>query len=363
MNKTEYIPSIAFHPGDYIRDIVEEMDISQSEFAKRLGINDKVLSDLVNCKIPMSKEVAEKLSTMLGTSISVWLNLQLSYDENLLKNKINTGIKADEPILEILDYNYFVKLGVVIKTRDKMKKIEELRKFLTVSNLGILNSRDFLVNFRSSTSKESNKIIICANAWVQTAINEAKNIETDNYDAVKLKRYIPEIRKMTIEDPVEFVPVLKEKLSECGVALVFLPHLKNSGINGAVKWINNDKAMLAMNARGAYADIFWFAFFHELKHVLQHKISKTFITASKNSDIELYNSKLEDEANMFSTNLLIPPQKYERFVENRYFDSESIMRFSRDIGIHPGIVVGRLQHDRYIQFNSCNEMRVKYQIL
>ena len=54
---------------------------------------------------------------------------------------------------------------------------------------------------------------------------------------------------MTIEETEKFLPKIKEILAECGVAFVLLPHLKNSGINGAVKWINEDRVVLAMNNR------------------------------------------------------------------------------------------------------------------
>lgn len=72
---------------------------------------------------------------------------------------------------------------------------------------------------------------------------------------------MPTLRSMTIEETEKFLPKIKEILAECGVAFVLLPHLKNSGINGAVKWINEDRVVLAMNNRKLNADIFWFSFF------------------------------------------------------------------------------------------------------
>ena len=119
MNKTEYKQSIAFHPGEYIKDLIEEMELSQKDFSKRLGVNEKVLSNLVNRKTSMNKDIAEKLATMMGTSVTVWLKLQLAYDAAILENRIDTEIKGDEAILNVLDYDYFVKLGVVRKAHSK----------------------------------------------------------------------------------------------------------------------------------------------------------------------------------------------------------------------------------------------------
>ncbi|MBM6985599.1 MAG: HigA family addiction module antidote protein [Acidaminococcaceae bacterium] len=81
MNKIEYNGLIAFHPGYYVKDTIEAMEITHSEFAKRLGTTGNTVSRLVNGEIPLSHDLALKLSNMLGTGIEVWLNLQTEFDE------------------------------------------------------------------------------------------------------------------------------------------------------------------------------------------------------------------------------------------------------------------------------------------
>ena len=66
-------------------------------------------------------------------------------------------------------------------------------------------------------------------------MNISKSIETKSYNAEKLKEYLPELRSMTVKKPEEFLPKMREIFAECGIAFVLLPHLKNSGVNGAVK--------------------------------------------------------------------------------------------------------------------------------
>lgn len=85
MNKIEYENVIAFHPGYYVKEILEELEITQEEFAVQLGVTGKTLSQLINGKINLSKDVASKLSIMLGTSVDVWLNLQQTYIEECLE--------------------------------------------------------------------------------------------------------------------------------------------------------------------------------------------------------------------------------------------------------------------------------------
>ena len=84
-NVKEYKDIVAFHPGYYIADIIDDMEISQNEFATRMGTTVETLSKLINGQANISNDLAKKLSVMLGTSVEVWLNLQNTYDQKLLE--------------------------------------------------------------------------------------------------------------------------------------------------------------------------------------------------------------------------------------------------------------------------------------
>lgn len=81
----EYENIVAFHPGYYIAEIIEDMGISQSEFADIVGITVERLCGLVNGKVNISKGIAEKLSVMLGTSVDVWLELQNAFERKMIE--------------------------------------------------------------------------------------------------------------------------------------------------------------------------------------------------------------------------------------------------------------------------------------
>ena len=83
MIKVEYNDIMAFHPGYYIKEIIEEMELTQEEFAVRLGTSPKNLSELLAGKIKLSTDLASKLSIMLGTSIDVWLNLEKTFESKI----------------------------------------------------------------------------------------------------------------------------------------------------------------------------------------------------------------------------------------------------------------------------------------
>ncbi len=51
--------------------------------------------------------------------------------------------------------------------------------------------------------------------------------------------------------------------------------------------------------------------------------------------------------------------RYAAFLESEDYTEVSIKRFAAVLGIAPGIVVGRLQHDGHIEPNRCNSLKVR----
>ena len=281
MNKIEYEELIAFHPGYYVKNYIEEQGITQEELAKRLQVTPKYVSDLVNGRINLTDEMVLKLSIVFGTSTTMWLNLNQKYIEKKLEIEKRKQLDAECELVRQIDYKFWVELGLVKATRVATEKVQELQKYFRVSSLSVLKSEIFLCNTERCLSDVTDINVINANAWVQTAINIGSEEQVEVFDKKRLSAAIPEIRSMTVKHPKEFYPRLKELLASCGVALVLLPNLKNCGVNGAVKWLGRDKVILALNDRRKYADTFWFALFHELGHVLQQRIKILLISRAE----------------------------------------------------------------------------------
>lgn len=81
----KYKDITAFHPGHYVEEAIQDMNISQSDFAKRLGIPERTLSLFIDGQIDISYKLAERLSMVLGTNIKFWFNLQRTYNNKLLE--------------------------------------------------------------------------------------------------------------------------------------------------------------------------------------------------------------------------------------------------------------------------------------
>ena len=361
MNNKEYENIIAFHPGFYIEEIIEELEMTQEEFAKRLDVSAKTISKLINAQIPLSDILASKISIMLGISAETLINLQKTYDLKVLEIEKAQKLNAQKEVAKEIDYNYFVQNKILSAAKNIEEKIENLCAYLKVSDLSLLKNPDLLASFRTSVQTVTEKNVINANVWLQTAINFGLNKTVEPFDEKKLKAAIPEIRAMTLMHPKDFLPKLEKIFRECGVAFVLLPSLKNCGVNGVVKWYG-DKVVLAINDRNSYADTFWFSLFHEIGHILQQKKKKVIINDKALSQT---GEDLEKEADQFARDVLLPQDEYEAFLNcgPNGITYNRICFFAQRMGIHPGIIIGRLQHDGHIHFSRFTEKRVKYQII
>ena len=365
MNKIEYEELIAFHPGYYIKEYIEDQGITQEEMAKRLQTTPKYVSDLVNGRINLTDEMVLKLSVVCGTSTTLWLNLNQKYIEKKLEIEKRTQLDEECRLVRLLNYKFWMDLELVKKTNVTAERAMELQRYFKVSSLRVLNQRDFLVQYKTSVSLDADINVINANAWVQTAINMGTTMDVAPYNKKKLSAAISEIRDMSVQEPFEFCSRLKSLLANCGVAFVLLPNLKNCDVNGAVKWLGKDKVVLALNDGEKYADIFWTALFHELGHVLQQRIKILLVSEANESELKTDERirHLEDEADLFSQDVLIPKTAYAQFIEEHQsgFTEEAIKTFAKEINILPGVVVARLQQDKKIPYRSkLNNLRVKY---
>lgn len=76
----EYKDLIAFHPGQYVEELIKEYNVTQKEFADHLGISEMKLGKLVNGEESISNDIAQKLEKLTNISMKTWLNLQNAYD-------------------------------------------------------------------------------------------------------------------------------------------------------------------------------------------------------------------------------------------------------------------------------------------
>jgi hypothetical protein len=98
----------------------------------------------------------------------------------------------------------------------------------------------------------------------------------------------------------------------------------------------------------------WFTFFHEAGHLVLHSRQLTFVEG-----VEGLNEDQESDADAFARDLLIPPAFAPGLAPLR--TQADVTRFAEEIGIAPGIVVGRLQHDGHIGRDRMNSLKRRFE--
>lgn len=339
---------IATPPGATIKEQLLDRGLSQKEFALHMGMSEKHISKLINGEVQLTPDVAFRLEMVLGVPAKFWNNLETIYREKLVKANAENEMDTDKELAKKLPYLEMSKNGWIPETRDATEKVIHLRKFFEVARLDIIEDSRFsrIACRRLAETEKSNLALL---AWAQKARIESRNIETSPIDLKTLKNQLPKIRSMTTLSPADFCPKLIEQLADCGIALVFLPHIGGSFLHGAT-FCDGKKIVVGLTLRGKDADKFWFSLFHELGHIVLGHINQPDGTTDTD----------EIAADDFAKEALIPTDIFHAFTSQNNFSKASICSFAQEKNILCGIVVGRLQKEGFIDYSHCNDLKTKY---
>jgi addiction module HigA family antidote len=84
----------AIHPGEFLREILEDRGISQAQFARAVGVAPMRISHVVKGTRPITAELALLFARALGQSPQYWLNLQAAYDLKIAERQIGARLRA-----------------------------------------------------------------------------------------------------------------------------------------------------------------------------------------------------------------------------------------------------------------------------
>lgn len=360
---TKFIPDTVFPPSDTILELLEERDWNQKEFSERMGYSTKHISELLTGKVQITLETAQGLERVLGASTQFWLNLEINYRNHLAR--IETQNKCTQwvdwlkqlPLIELKQHG--VLPNETLNKSNKPLCVELCLKFFSVSSPEQWQQKYGALNVAFRRSQPEKTDIGAVTTWLR--LGEIKAEAMDNkvtYNKEKFKKSLEVIRKMTTESPNIFEPKIKQLCSEAGVAFVMVPSIPKAKVSGAARWLNQHKPLIQLSLFGKTNDKFWFTFFHEAAHILLHADKKDAVYLDNpdkaNSDVDY-----EREANEWAGNILIPEQHNSTLPS--LTTKQLVREFSRQIDIHPAIVVGRLQHDKVIPPSWMNEFKEKFE--
>ncbi|MFW6056305.1 MAG: HigA family addiction module antitoxin [Chloroflexota bacterium] len=355
-NRYELRSDYAVHPGEVLGERLAAYGMSQTELADRMGMSTKTLSLIINGKAPVTPETAVQLERVLGVSARLWTGLDTNHRLWQVRKQAAAQLESLQEWVRQFPYTDMAKRGLVTDTRDTAERADSLLRFFGVGSVASWHRQyeQLEVAFRRSQSFKSS--FAATTAWLRLGELRAREMDCSPFEERAVTRTLVEARRMTREAiDEEHVRTLQDLCCDCGIALVFAAGFKGTHVSGAAQWLKADKAMLALSLRHKTNDHFWFSFYHEAGHILHDSKKQVYVDDSNGS----LDCAAEERADRFACDTLIPPRAYRSFIYAWDGSGERIEEFAEQVGVGPGIVVGRLQHEGRLSFNRFNDLKEK----
>ena len=355
MNTTHYAyePGEPVAPGQTLVDWLETSDMTQTDFAKRTGLTPKHINQVVKGGVGISPEVAIAFDRVTAIPARYWNQLEANYQTAKLRVAEEQDLARHVHLVERFPIKELERANAIPRSTSKLETLRALLRFFAVANPDALEEvwlRPAL--YRRSTAFNGDDAALAA--WLRLAEREAATIVTQPFDPAACRAALADIRALSRLPGVQWHQPLCDLMASVGVALVILKEFPGCRINGATRWLSPDKALIVLSLRHRRNDILWFTLFHELCHLLRHSKKESFVHID-GGDIA---TELEEEADTFAAKILIAPHDATRLP---LLTTESdVVAFADSIGVAPGIVVGRMQHDRQIPFNKFTRLIDRY---
>lgn len=354
----QYDPDYVSPPGETLQETLEALEMSQSSLAERTGRSLKMINEIIKGKAPITPKMALELERVVGAPANFWNNRERNYREFVAKIEEQKRLESFISWLEKIPVRAMVKNGWIESYKNKVEQLQEVLKYFGIASPDQwqVAMQTYLGNvaFRKSQAFESDFEALVS--WLRKGELNAKNIICEPYDTKQFRSVLKQIRILTVEGPKVFQPEVKKLCASCGVAVTFVPELPRTRVSGATRWLAPTKALIQLSLRYKTDDHLWFSFFHEAGHILKHGKRDIFIEGT----ILKMDKTKEDEANIFAADYLIPKKDYLNFISGYTLSKANIREFASQVQISPGIVVGRLQHDKLLPMTHCNDLKVRF---
>lgn len=362
-NAPSYAPNFAIPPGETLAEVLEQQGLSQSDLAERTGRPKKTINEIVNGKAAITPGTAIQLERVLGIPADLWNTLEQRYRAALARQAAEAALEAQTSWLNVLPVRALVRAGWVSAKSDKREQVAELLSYFGVASVeawaDVWSTARRAVAFRESATFTSDFATVAA--WLRRGELEARSVRVPPFDAATFRGLLPELRTLSREPAEVLYRDLLARCAQAGVIVRFVPALPKLRVCGATWWITSSNPVMLLTLRYRSDDHLWFTVFHEAAHILLHGKRGMFVEvppSTQHGDGVLAETPedqttqdrtaTEREADRFARDQLIPPADYAAFRARRDYSQTAIQQFASELGIAPGIVVGRLQHDKVL---------------
>lgn len=341
--------------GDIVKEYLEQYGITQKELSNRTGISEKHISNVFSGHSRLTEDFALKLEKVMpDVPASYWLNYESKYREHLAREKETYNLSKVD-LKEVAKRFRFKEVFKGLNLSLTEQAVEML-KMLGISDFAHFDTafQRFEAEFMEDGG-EKEAIAI----WLGLCEDEVELQNNDLSDIafspVHLKANLLKFKSIANNDNLEASLLSCRKLlNSMGVYFVVCAAIPGCKVRGALTHYKGHPAIY-ISGRFKAQDYVWFAIAHELAHLLLH-YQKNDTILSYEDDVSDSREK-EKEANEFAREFFIDRLAYKSFTLKNEFTSASIHNFAAQQGVTTAIVVGQLQHDKFISYAEGNYLR------
>jgi HTH-type transcriptional regulator / antitoxin HigA len=309
-------------------------------------------------QLEMKEQQIQRYEAELYNTASLKTLLRIS---ELLNIKINGDVQLKEPVsYEVPEYlnpkNYPFKemfkrkwfVGFNGTLNEAVLQADRLL-FKFFDRAGIAGGQLYSLN-RKKVRTGSTLNQLALEAWHAQVILKAKKQTILDFDSsVITESWLKELASISRKDdgPLQAAHFLMQY----GIRFVIEPQIEGTFLDGAAILHEGKYPIIALTLRHDRLDNFWFVLFHEIAHIKLH-LSENLEAVF--DDLDFKGDDLENEADNFALNALIPNDVWKKSLVRFSPTNDSIVNQAQKLNVHPSLIAGRIRREKgkYYQFNE-----------
>lgn len=350
-----------FPPGEFIKEELEARGWTQVELAEILDRPPRLVSEIITGKRSITPETARGLAAAFGTTPELWMNLEGAYQLSRTKND-DTVVARRARVYAMAPVRDMLRRGWI----EHSSSIDVLEKqILNFFGITSLEEEPQFWPYAARTSTSYATLTPARRAWLFRARRLAKALTTEKFSQARFTDAI--VRLKTLLHAPEETRHVPKILADAGIRFLVLEHLPQTRIDGACFWLDKVSPIVVVSLRYDRIDAFWHTLMHELEHVARRHglesydyepVDLDLVSAAAPALSASPRPKSELEVDESASENLIPRSELDHFIARigPLYSKLKIKGFAARIKVHPGIVVGQLQHRGKISYSHNREM-------
>lgn len=315
-------------PIDAIRFRMEEQGLRQKDLAPLLGGRNRV-SEVLAGKRPLTLSAVRALSDALHIPADLLIREpEATYgadddaDDVSLPLLAKSGWFSDEEISRLTTSDIVQRY---LKPKHGPLYLKQTLTFGSTPKTNKTNLRLWVARVRELAGKTKSD----RGAWRPDTLNE---------------QFLVYVAKLSWADSGP--RLAREFLAEKGIALVVLPALPRTKLDGAAMRGEDGAPIVGLTVRHNRLDNFWFTLLHELVHVWKHITEADIAITDEDVQDEQDDDAKEAEANNLAREVFIPRSEWKRSEAFLRPSFENVIALADKLHISPAVVAGRLRREK-----------------